>query len=170
MMERSPQSNPRATRARAAERRRGFLHTWRRLSWRQRGFASSGPLLLLLADIALRTRGYERNRRLVARLPRLLAFPPRNPVAALRSRCFVLRAVANRMPFRSDCLRQCLVLLTVARRWGVEATIRFGVDQGAEDFVGHAWLEVDGAPVWPEDPVLGRTRPLATSERPASAR
>jgi len=57
----------------------------------------------------------------------------------------VIPAVAQRVPWRADCLVQALA----GQRWlnarGTHAHIMIGVDRpGADAFEAHAWLEVDG--------------------------
>jgi hypothetical protein len=102
-------------------------------------------LLLLLADVSLRTAGLRRTARWARRLagaPR----PDRAPGAAAAERTAARVAVAGAFyPRRALCLEQSIALFVLLRRAGAPAELRLGVRP--LPFLAHAWVEVDGVPV-----------------------
>jgi hypothetical protein len=49
--------------------------------------------------------------------------------------------LARRVPWDSRCLAQALAATGMLRRRGLEGTVSFGADRGAQrEFVAHAWL------------------------------
>jgi hypothetical protein len=52
------------------------------------------------------------------------------------------------LPTDSRCLMQSLVLVDILARHGVTTSLVIGVRPG-EDFLAHAWVELDGRPLLP---------------------
>lgn len=57
-------------------------------------------------------------------------------------------ALVDRRPFHfwGHCVRRSLTLYYAATRAGYPVTIALGVRREGESVIGHAWLELDGAP------------------------
>jgi hypothetical protein len=55
-----------------------------------------------------------------------------------------VRRVANRVPFRADCLPQSLTAWLTLRRAGLDPTVRLGVALDGTPSA-HAWVELAGA-------------------------
>ena len=72
--------------------------------------------------------------------------------------------VAVRWPFsEGPCLRRALVGGHLIRRHG--PMIRLGVDTTADGPLGHAWLEIDGAPLEDIADLTTFTRPTRSDDR-----
>lgn len=70
-----------------------------------------------------------------------------------------VRRMLGRVPARSRCLMQSLVLTLLLARRGRESTLVIGVTSGV--FSAHAWVERDGVPLLPaHEPTFGRLAEL----------
>lgn len=49
------------------------------------------------------------------------------------------------------CTKRTMILFHYARRYGVEATVNFGVARQKETIKGHAWITIDGEPYMEND-------------------
>jgi len=96
------------------------------------------------ARLGLRWLGLRRTARLVRRIVRVIgrATPRGQPLEVARR----VATVAAFFPGRAVCLEQSVALYLVLRRFGHPAALRIGVQ--ALPFVAHAWIEIDGAPLF----------------------
>ena len=112
-------------------------------------------VLLLVADLALRTLSFERARRLLAATPPV---PPAGQPPSPSRIAEVIRLVdvaARHHLYPMTCLRRALVLQRLLLQEGLETRLRLGVRGVERRFEAHAWLEHDGIPVGePEDVAL----------------
>jgi hypothetical protein len=101
-------------------------------------------LLLLLADLSLRTAGLHRT---AGWAERIAALGPARADSQRSTQATAARVAlaAAFYPRRALCLEQSLVLFTLLRRGGTPARLRLGVRP--LPFLAHAWVEVDGVPV-----------------------
>lgn len=58
-----------------------------------------------------------------------------------------VQRIADRLPVETTCLPRSLSLWLMLRRRGLRAELRVGVAGGREDFLSHAWVELDGVAV-----------------------
>ena len=56
----------------------------------------------------------------------------------------IVNAVADRGPYRANCLKRSLALWWLLRRRGIASEVRIGVRTGDSGFEAHAWIECDG--------------------------
>jgi hypothetical protein len=68
----------------------------------------------------------------------------------------------GRGPWASSCLTRSLVLYAMLRHHGYEPRFHIGVAGKEQQFVAHAWISLDGAPLTDPPAVLGVYRPLLT--------
>jgi hypothetical protein len=76
----------------------------------------------------------------------------------------VFNAAASRTPFRHTCIHRALALQRMLARRGAAATLRIGIGRRPNLFPGHAWLEIDGRPLYDDAEVIARYEPLTISE------
>lgn len=126
------------------------MNSWRafwRLRPNLRGFALESALVLTLTWLGLRSFGFRRWQKLLARMM------PATPGAAQISeseldRCRAIarieQSVARRLPFQSNCLDQSVALWSMLLRRGVAAEMHIGGRKEAANFEAHAWVEAGG--------------------------
>jgi hypothetical protein len=123
----------------------------RALSGRERWLLVRAGILLPLVVGLLPRAGYARTRRVLARVGRLgrpagRELPP-DAEARVGETVRMVDLATARLPVRSACLSQSLVLWSLLGAQGVASEIRFGVRAGGERLDAHAWVEVDGRPL-----------------------
>ena len=59
----------------------------------------------------------------------------------------LVNIAARRHFFRVHCLDKSLLLEALLNASGIQNVLRFGVQEDADSFQGHAWVEVEGQPV-----------------------
>lgn len=134
-----------------------------------RGFALESAVVLTLIWFGLRSFGFRRWQKLLARMA------PAAPGAVQISeseldRCRAIarieQSVARRLPFRSNCLDHSVALWWMLRRRGVAVQIQIGGRRETANFEAHAWVEVGGY-TFPE--MSGRHSPFTPFDRPIEA-
>lgn len=102
-------------------------------------------LLLLAADVSLRTAGLRRTARWAERLAGDSTVASASHPDALHAAASRLAVAAAFYPRRALCLEQSIALFVLLRQRGAPARLRLGVRP--LPFLAHAWVEVDGVPV-----------------------
>jgi hypothetical protein len=129
----------------------GSLRRVRALPAGERRLLLAAWALLLSVDLGLRTLGYARLHRLLAKSWPAAGASAAAPAAIARQ---VDRAARHHLyPMR--CLQRSMVLEHLLRRAGLRAELRFGV-RVAGSFNAHAWVEVDGQPLGEPGEISGR--------------
>lgn len=123
---------------------RSRLARLRSLSGAELRLLARAFLLLLVADLALRTLSFERARRLLARVPPAGPPPPPDRIAEIVR---LVDAAARHHLYPMTCLRRTLVLQRLLLQEGLPTRLRLGVRGEGRRFEAHAWLEHDGVPV-----------------------
>jgi Transglutaminase-like superfamily len=137
-----------------------MMNWWRtfgRLNGYQRGLAMESAAALAATWVGLRLAGYRRWRRWLEHfVPDATAHTPREarasanasaPSAQAREVARLESAAAQRLPWRTNCLEQSLVLWWLLRRRGIAAELRIGARKQEGTFEAHAWVEVAGTPI-----------------------
>ena len=83
------------------------------------------------------------------------------PTRALGMFRRALGRIAEREAPGHVCLPRSLALYGEARRVGLEAKLVVGVRANGRDLVSHAWLTLDGRPLFEPDETPSRFRPIA---------
>ena len=115
-----------------------------RLSGQERRLLFQAWLLLLLADLALRTlpfttiMKYCRHQNISRRTQSV------NPPLPATRIAWLVEKAGQYCPAGTSCLKEVLVLSRLLARRGVATTLRIGVGRQADAFAAHAWLEQDG--------------------------
>lgn len=115
-----------------------------RLSGQERRLLVQAWLLLLAADLALRTLpfttilDYSRRQQVSQRPDSVHVLLPATRVA------WLVEKAGQYCPAGTSCLKEALVLSRLLARDGVSTQLRIGVGRQAEAFAAHAWLEQDG--------------------------
>jgi Transglutaminase-like superfamily len=113
----------------------------RKLFWR-------AAILLPLASVSLRLRGFQRTKE---KLSKKLLPPVSDAVAlsgqTLQKTCRMVNAAAHYGFGHPTCLEQSLVLWYLLREQNIPAQFRIGVRKSREKFEAHAWVEHDGIPL-----------------------
>jgi hypothetical protein len=115
-------------------------------------------VLLLAADLTLKTLGLGRSVRLVrwvAGRCRNAAQEPRQLVAETARQVAIAAAF---YPGRAQCLEQSLALFLLLRRRGMPVELRIGVQPFP--FTAHAWVEHNGRPVNEQEDFVTRLAPF----------
>lgn len=118
--------------------------------------------LLLLPTVAvlLRARGMARTTALLERLGRYAETDP--DTLAPREIARLVNAAASILGAR--CLPRSLLLWNLLRRRGTPVEIRLGVSKPADGKLSaHAWVELDGLPLYDGADVFGRYAALPAS-------
>ena len=130
------------------------METWRRfrrLSGFERTIALNAALAHSFTLVGLRLAGFRRWKNVLDRWSRMNSNDSTpNPAADANSVREIARlqaATARRLPFRTNCLEQSLVLCWLLRRSGISADLRIGARKEADRFEAHAWVEVAGRAV-----------------------
>lgn len=120
-----------------------------RLSDDERTFLAAAWLLALPADLALRTAGFRRTARFVAKTP-AVGLAPLSVAQAER----LVQAAFRRSLAKDSCLPRSIVQFALQRAAGSDVALVIGVRRegsvGADVFAGHAWVQDRGAA--PRDP------------------
>ena len=116
-----------------------------RLAVRHWRLFAEAVALLPAAALSLRVGGFRSCQTVFRRISTPRAAGQRRdksaePVAVAQ----VVRLVAAYGPYRANCLPQSLVLWSLLRRRGFEATVEIGARQKEDQFEAHAWVELDG--------------------------
>jgi Transglutaminase-like superfamily len=109
-------------------------------------------ILLAVANLALRGVSLERLQSISIQHSSTRRFPP-DQLAKITARFIRLAEIAaNLHPcLRMTCLCQALALQWMLTRRGIQPVLRLGVLNDSLGVHGHAWLELNGAPLG-EDP------------------
>lgn len=115
------------------------------------------PIELSAQDVAIILR-------VIARLPGALYFRHRLTLPDLVRRHYLsaddrdrrvrpdrvvqlARGLLRRLRLKDFCVPQSLIVLSILTRYGVPASIVFGVAKKGDDLHGHAWVELYGQPL-----------------------
>jgi Transglutaminase-like superfamily len=127
---------------------------FQQLSWQERWWLLQALVLVPFTGVALRLLGFERCHSLLARL----ATPRRTPLAdaarllpTARAMGRMVRIAAARGLHKASCLPQSLALWYLLRRQGMNSQLRIGVRKAAGRLEAHAWAELAGSPIEPDD-------------------
>ncbi len=145
-----PETNPPRS---SPARRASLLARWRQLPADERRLALRLLWLLPVIDLSLRTAGFQRSRRWLARWVPSEARPLQvNPdvLAGAQRMAALARAVGGRSVWRTSCLRQALAVWLLLRRRQLPAELKIGVVRRAPPFQAHAWVELGGIALDPE--------------------
>jgi len=108
-------------------------------------------LCIALVKLAVRVLGFRRTLKIIEWSTRDVALDRTPTQAEVRRAARKVIVAAALYPGRAKCLEQSLVLYLSLRRMGIDARLRLGVQ--SFPFAAHAWVEVNGEPVW-EDPEM----------------
>lgn len=137
----------------------------RRLPGADRRLLVRAALWLLAVDVGLRTLGFSRLRRLLARgLPSGPAADERSPAVRSAEAERVARlvaAAARHHLYPVKCLTRSLVLWRLLALRGLPSELRIGVRKEERTLLAHAWVEHGGARLEAGVPAPGRFLPLA---------
>lgn len=87
-------------------------------------------------------------------LPRLMQFFDPTPSATNRSHphprrlAWMTTAVLRRFLRRDFCMKRSIILFYFLRKWGYAVHVYFGVIKEETALSGHAWVELDGTPLF----------------------
>lgn len=125
---------------------RGKLSRFRALSGAERWLLVRAAGWLLAVDLGLRTSGFARVRRRLARAGREPAAGPVTPErwAEAESIARLVAAAARHHLYPMTCLRRSLVLDRFLAERGIPSELRIGVRKDEQGFRAHAWIECDG--------------------------
>lgn len=129
------------------------------LTWAEQRGLGEALLLLPLINLGLHLLGLRRLQQLLIRLamlPTTQAGTTR-PDAARQPRVQQLArlvSIAARYgPYRASCLRRALLLWWWLQREGLASELRIGTRFTANQLEAHAWVEVQGQPIWEDHQV-----------------
>lgn len=131
----------------------GALRKLRALSRRERGLLVRAALLLPVVVGLLPVAGYGRLRAVLGRWggglvrERRPVVAPAEVEARIGETVRMVDLAITRVPVRSACLAQSLVLWALLGRQGIATELRFGVRGGGVPLDAHAWVERDGRPL-----------------------
>jgi hypothetical protein len=133
-----------------------------RLSWSERWILLQASIALPLTDVLLRVRGFAASRALLARIPtgRRLQVDPSQGLKRAQIVARLVKAAGNNSLYRPSCLRQSLVLWSLLRRRGIEATLHAGVRKGPQRVEAHAWVTCDGVVLSDDSDIHGSFTPF----------
>jgi len=117
---------------------------------------------LAMVSVLLHLLTLRRTRRfLMYLIPRQLSYPAGSDQAMpYAQRIRKLAWVAGRhLPVNTSCLRQSLLIWWLLRRRGLAAELRIGTGN-REEFLAHAWVELEGRLVNERPGVTERYRPF----------
>ena len=135
------------------------LTAFRRLPAAERRLLVRAAFQLALVDAGLRTLGFGRVRRLLARgLP---ATPAPAPPARADRIAWLVAAAARHHLYPVKCLTRSLVLWRLLALRGLPAELRIGVRPGDGGLRAHAWVEHRGRVLAEPEGVDERFAPLA---------
>lgn len=137
---------------RSTQKRVGLRRRWR-------GFIALEPAdrilflklwgQLAIVSVLLRLLVLRHVRRLLTRLiPKKPndAIGPDQTMSYAQRVGYLTRKASRHLPIEASCLRQSLLVWWFLRRRGLGVELRIGVDN-REEFLAHAWVELDGRPV-----------------------
>jgi len=110
--------------------------------------------LVALVRASLRLLGFRRTVWLAKRAGRLAAHPSSTPNDCARA----IAIAAAFFPGRAICLEQSLALYVLLRRRGHSGVLRLGVQP--YPFLAHAWVELNGQPLFENQDLLGKFIPF----------
>jgi hypothetical protein len=120
---------------------------FRLLTHFERIIALESMLGLAATRAGLRLTGYQRWKNMITWLTRKKSWsaPAESLAETAEKIARIEGATARRLPFRTNCLEQSLVLLWLLRQRGIGAELRIGGRKEANRFEAHAWVEFAGA-------------------------
>jgi hypothetical protein len=118
--------------------------------------------LLLIVHQGLRRLSFKRIRRWArsATYPPGKTGPSRVSDEAIDHIAWCVSTVAAHHPLEMQCLERALALQRLLQGRGIPAEFRIGVEKEGDALHAHAWLEVDGRPVYEPAEIDKRFRPL----------
>ncbi len=138
---------------------------WRRLArlpWSDRWILLQAFIWLPLAGASLRVCGFAALQALVSRIPagRVKRARAGRQLERARTVARLVRAAGERGFYRPTCLPHSLVLWSLLRRDGTEATLHAGVRRTAQRVEAHAWVACDGVALNDDEDVHERFAPF----------
>lgn len=145
----------------------GWWTSWHRrakkaseLSWRDWWVIGRARFWMGVSWFGLRLLGFDRTRRLLAGRPPAGGARRAMSEEELQRLAFLVGVAARAGFTRHTCLPRSLVLQRFLIHRGVPAELRIGVRRENGQIAGHAWVEVEGAPVGEPEDVEARFVPL----------
>jgi len=136
------------------------IRTFRALPAALRRRTAAACAALALVTCGLRTCGFARLHRWLARTSEGRRLPAGEALPAARIDARALGLAARNLPLRALCLERSLALWWLARRRGADAALRIGVRRTGGGIEAHAWVEVGGVVVGDEPDVASRYLPF----------
>lgn len=139
-----------------------------RQSPRERALLASAWIRLLVTDLALRLLPLSQVPRCI--VPAKLAGHSTAGGFTAEQLAFLVNVASRHHLYPMSCLRRALVLETILRRHGFEASLRIGVCRVGEALRAHAWVESEGRPVGDRPDIAMEFLPLLSTESVVPAR
>ena len=111
----------------------------------------SAALMLPVADMALRTFGFQKTQRFLCRKTagiKPLLSSRADQLGSAQNIAVLVSIAARRSPYKATCLRQSLVSWWLLQRKGIVTTLIVGVGKEDGSFKAHAWIELNGTPIF----------------------
>ena len=118
------------------------------LTWVEWGWLGQALLLLPLINLGLHLFGLQQLRRLLAAFPGHALPAQAEQTAYVQQVARIVNLAARYGPYRATCLRRALLLWWWLQRAGIEAELQIGARFCEGELQAHAWVEVQGQPIW----------------------